>query len=85
MREDIRFENVPPEDLQVTLTKNMFEFVLKDEFLPIYTHQSYARIFKESSMVMEMSPGKSKWNGKRSQMSPGRMENSTISKRSSQM
>ena len=58
MREDIRFENFVEDDLAVTLTKHMFEFLLKDEFLPIYTHQSYTKIFKDTSIVMEMSPGK---------------------------
>ena len=39
LREDIRFEGVPDDHIAVTLTKNMFEFLIKDEFLPIYTHQ----------------------------------------------
>jgi hypothetical protein len=39
LRDDIRFEGVPEDDISITLTKNMFEFLIKDEFLPIYTHQ----------------------------------------------
>jgi hypothetical protein len=29
------------------LNKHMFEFLLKDEFLPIYAHQSYSKMFKD--------------------------------------
>ena len=38
LREDIRFEGLPNDDQMVNLTNYMFEFLLKDEFLPIYTH-----------------------------------------------
>lgn len=38
----------------------MFEFILKDDFLPIYTHQQYSKMFKDTSMVMELSPDKRK-------------------------
>jgi len=38
MREDVRFEAFDKNDLPVRLTDNMFEFMVKDEFLPIYTH-----------------------------------------------
>lgn len=86
IREDIRFENLPPTDPSVTLTKHMFEFLLKDEFLPIYTHHSYTKIFKDTSISMELSPDKRRSTiSKRSQMSPFRQESSTISKRSSQL
>ena len=43
-----------------TLNKNMFELFLKDEFLPIYTHGSYTRMFKDTSMAMDLSPTKKK-------------------------
>jgi hypothetical protein len=64
----------------------MFEFIIKDEFLPIYTHQQYNKIFKDTSISMELSPGK-RSVGKKSQMSPFRdsMQASTMSKRSSAM
>ena len=29
------------------LVKNMFEFQLKDEFLPIYTNNQYTKMFKD--------------------------------------
>jgi hypothetical protein len=41
------------------LVKNMFEFHLKDEFLPIYTNTSYARMFKDTSVAYDYSPKKS--------------------------
>ena len=85
LREDIRFENVPESDVAITLTKNMFEFLIKDEFLPIYTHNQYAKIFKDTSISMELSPDKRRSVGKKSQMSPYKGDVSTISKRSSQM
>jgi len=64
LHEDIRFEGVSQDDLAVTLTKNMFEFMLKDEFLPIYTHPQYTKIFKDTSILMELSPDKRKSVGK---------------------
>jgi hypothetical protein len=83
LRDDIRFENVPAEDISITLTKNMFEFLIKDEFLPIYTHQAYSKIFKDTSITMELSPDKRKSVGRNSQMSPYKANTSTMSKRSS--
>lgn len=58
----------------------MFELFLKDEFLPIYTHIQYARMFKDTSIAMEISPKRSV-NKKSVMSSPGR--ESTTSKRSS--
>jgi uncharacterized protein YqkB len=34
----------------------MFEIALKDEFLPIYTHQMYSKMFKDTSMTIDYSP-----------------------------
>jgi hypothetical protein len=31
-----------------TLSKNLFELHLRDEFLPIYMHQLYGKLFKEN-------------------------------------
>lgn len=88
---DIRFENqqqnLNQSEVQ-QLLNNMFEFIIKDEFLPIYTHMQYTKIFKESSISMELSPDKRRSGiGKNSKMSPFRdsMQASTISKRSSAM
>lgn len=50
--------------LTQTLNKNMFEFNLKEEFLPIYTHSQYSKMFKDTSMVMEMSPDRRRSNAK---------------------
>jgi hypothetical protein len=36
IRDDLRFEHAS--DSTIDLTKNTFEFLIKDEFLPIYTH-----------------------------------------------
>jgi len=36
---------------------------LKDEFLPLYTHQAYSKVYKETSMTMEMSPDKKRGSG----------------------
>lgn len=47
-----------------TLNKNMFEFNLKEDFLPIYTHSQYSKMFKDTSMVMEMSPDRRKSTAK---------------------
>jgi hypothetical protein len=60
------------------LNKNMFEFALKDDFLPIYTHAQYFKIFKDTSMAMEMSPNRRSTAGKQSTLSPAR--GSTTSK-----
>ena len=38
MRDDLRFENLGPDDHNIVLSKNMFEIMVSDEFLPIYTH-----------------------------------------------
>jgi hypothetical protein len=38
----------------------MFEFLLKDEFLPIYAHQSYSKMFKDQSVMVELSPDRRK-------------------------
>ena len=38
----------------------MFEFLLKDEFLPIYVHQSYSKMFKDTSVMVELSPDRRK-------------------------
>jgi hypothetical protein len=47
-------ENIDPRTM--ILNKNMFEFLLKDDFLPIYTHHNYLRMFKDSSIAMDISP-----------------------------
>lgn len=73
------------DDEAVNLTKHMFEFLMKDEFLPIYTHNSYTKIFKDTSITMELSPNKRRSVGKNSTMSPFRQDRSTISQRSSQI
>jgi hypothetical protein len=78
MRDDIRFEN--PSDYHLHLTKNLLEFELKDEFLPIYTHAHYTKMFKETSITMELSPNKKANSKLQSSISPYR--NSTISKSS---
>ena len=39
--------------------KNTFEIFVKDEFLPIYLHQNYMSCFKDQSMAMERTPGRS--------------------------
>ena len=40
------------------LHKNLLEVQLKDDFLPIYLHQSYSKVFRDTSVVMGMSPDK---------------------------
>lgn len=86
LRDDIRFEGVPESDISITLTKNMFEFLIKDEFLPIYTHHQYTKCFKDTSITMELSPDKRKSVGRNSQMSPPyKGTTSTMSKKSSVM
>jgi len=52
--DDTRMENIDPKTM--TLNKNMFEFILKDDFLPIYTNHNYLRMFKDSSIAMDISP-----------------------------
>ena len=44
------------DELTQKLNGNLFEFVLKDDFLPIYLHSQYSKIFCDSSKVMEISP-----------------------------
>ena len=53
---DTRLERV--EQKIRDLNKNLFELILKDDFLPIYTHQSYSKVFKDTSIVMQASPEK---------------------------
>ena len=38
------------------LTKNLFEIDINDEFLPIYTHPLYTKLFKENSSLVQISP-----------------------------
>jgi hypothetical protein len=54
--DDSRMNKVDPSTNQ--LNRNMFEILLKDDFLPVFTHLQYTKMFKESSMVMESSPNK---------------------------
>lgn len=57
-------------------SENMFEFFIKDEFLPILTHMEYTKAFKDQSVVMEKSPAKRSSNADVSKMSsPGRGSN----------
>jgi len=46
MRDDERMTDTDKYNL---MNKNMFEIFLKDEFLPIYTHQTYLKAFKDQS------------------------------------
>ena len=39
--------------------ENMFEFQIKDEFLPIYTHGLYAKVFNENAVMVQLSPEQS--------------------------
>ena len=55
-KDDQRVENVDEKSKQ--LHKNLIEVQLKDDFLPIYLHQSYSKVFRDTSVVMEMSPDK---------------------------
>eukprot|EP00347_Sterkiella_histriomuscorum_P017562 403348860 len=55
-KDDQRLENVDQKTQD--LNNNLIEVQLKDDFLPIYLHQGYSRTFRDSSMVMEMSPDK---------------------------
>jgi hypothetical protein len=48
------------------MNKNFFEIDLKDEFLPIYTHLQYVRMFKETSMTIDVSPDKRRSMNKKS-------------------
>ncbi len=40
------------------LADNIFELHIRDEFLPIYTHSLYTKLFKENSIAVEISPDK---------------------------
>lgn len=51
------------------LNKNLLEIILKDEFLPIYTHQQYTKMFNDASVAFEVS-----------QMSPNKKRSSTVLK-----
>ena len=66
--DDQRMEQA--ENKTLRLNKSLFEFQIKDEFLPIYTHQSYSKMFKDTSVACEFSPRKS--INKKSVMSPAR-------------
>lgn len=47
-------ENVDPKTM--TLNKNMFEFILKDDFLPIYTHHNWElELDKLSNIIKDIS------------------------------
>ncbi|TNV79252.1 hypothetical protein FGO68_gene6991 [Halteria grandinella] len=41
------------------LAKSLFEFKLKDEFLPIYTHSLYNKVLTDNSVMVELSPERS--------------------------
>jgi hypothetical protein len=83
VRDDIRFEHADEQGQE--LAKRLFEFLIKDDFLPIYTHQNYSKMFKDSQISMEMSPKKQSKMGKSSIMSSGSpMRESQVS-RSSKM
>lgn len=47
----VKFDSKDDERLQDKLNKesgeNMFEFFIKDEFLPIFTHMEYTKAFKD--------------------------------------
>lgn len=60
VNDDQRFQEEGAHSKTHILSKNMFEFNLKDEFLPIYTNISYARMFKDTSIAYDYSPRKSK-------------------------
>lgn len=66
-------ENVA-DPLIYQLNKNQIEFVLKDDFLPIYTNDQYAKVFKEQSIAMDVTSRKSfnsfQSKQQRSNMSP---------------
>lgn len=38
------------------LAQSMFEINISDEFLPIYTHPLYARLFRDNSSLVHISP-----------------------------
>jgi hypothetical protein len=78
--EKIRFDAHDDERLKeesaVPSAANMIEFFIKDNFLPIYTHQQYSKAFKDQSLMMEKSPGKRSSMHDGSKMSsPGRGSN----------
>ena len=72
MSDEVRMENASEQTL--TLNKHMLEFLLKDEFLPIYTHQQYSKKFKDTSVAVSMSPDR------KSTLQQSPMRGSTISK-----
>lgn len=74
--DDQRMENL--DEKTKVLNSHMFEFDLKDEFLPIYLHGQYLKMFKDTSMTMELSPNPNKSFSKGA--SP--IRNSTMSYRS---
>lgn len=43
-------------NLSRTLSKNMFELHIRDEFLPIYMHSLYSKLFSENQTVVQLSP-----------------------------
>lgn len=56
------------------------EIILKDEFLPIYTHMQYSKVFKDSSIAYELSPDKKRAStSKKSGVSPMRSVGGTSS------
>ncbi|CDW72924.1 UNKNOWN [Stylonychia lemnae] len=78
-KEDARLDRV--EQKTRDLNKNLFELILKDEFLPIYTHQAYTKVFKDTSVVMEVSPDKRRSSVgamfRKGAQSPGRTSNTS--------
>ena len=53
MVEDVDAES---QDSMKNLEKNMFEINVSDEFMPIYTHPLYARLFRDNSSLVHISP-----------------------------
>lgn len=54
----------------------MFEIKIKDEFLPIYTHNLYNKIFKENSAVVQVSPERG--NGQKNNRNSGLKSNNNL-------
>ena len=55
----INVENVDKKitsNLSRALSKNMFELHIRDEFLPIYMHSLYSKLFSENHTVVQLSP-----------------------------
>eukprot|EP00347_Sterkiella_histriomuscorum_P024380 403331322 len=69
--DDKRMESVSEQ--VKNLNKNMFEFVLKDDFLPLYTNEQYLKVINNTSLAMEMSPNKRNSDVSKMNSSPGRL------------